>query len=157
MTDETTALLILARGFIERGWCRYEPAVDRTENQVAATSQQSCKCSSLCALVAAVMLPCHFDDHPSHQILSIFFFLMIRRPPRSTLFPYTTLFRSGRKMESGRWIESVNPSHCRQIVGRAAAATVDQAKLAIASAKDAFPAWRDTPVPQRAEIGRAHV
>src|SRR2546427_1960973 len=26
--------------------------------------------------------------------VSIFFFLMIRRPPRSTLFPYTTLFRS---------------------------------------------------------------
>src|SRR3712207_7567784 len=26
-----------------------------------------------------------------------FFFLMIRRPPRSTLFPYTTLFRSGIK------------------------------------------------------------
>src|SRR2546430_17616389 len=29
----------------------------------------------------------------------LFFFLMIRRPPRSTLFPYTTLFRS--KPESG--------------------------------------------------------
>src|SRR2546421_9254455 len=28
-----------------------------------------------------------------HSFLS-FFFLMIRRPPRSTLFPYTTLFRS---------------------------------------------------------------
>src|SRR6266567_7891337 len=27
--------------------------------------------------------------------ISFFFFLMIRRPPRSTLFPYTTLFRSG--------------------------------------------------------------
>src|SRR5689334_22129681 len=26
---------------------------------------------------------------------SLFFFLMLRRPPRSTLFPYTTLFRSG--------------------------------------------------------------
>src|SRR2546430_12030102 len=26
--------------------------------------------------------------------MDIFFFLMIRRPPRSTLFPYTTLFRS---------------------------------------------------------------
>src|SRR5256885_10667115 len=26
--------------------------------------------------------------------MRIFFFLMIRRPPRSTLFPYTTLFRS---------------------------------------------------------------
>src|SRR5258708_39296681 len=31
-----------------------------------------------------------------HLLLStsFFFFLMIRRPPRSTLFPYTTLFRS---------------------------------------------------------------
>src|SRR5256885_15817161 len=29
----------------------------------------------------------------SHSFL-LFFFLMIRRPPRSTLFPYTTLFRS---------------------------------------------------------------
>src|SRR3712207_6949934 len=28
-------------------------------------------------------------------MLVTFFFLMIRRPPRSTLFPYTTLFRSG--------------------------------------------------------------
>src|ERR1039458_3617792 len=27
--------------------------------------------------------------------MEVFFFLMIRRPPRSTLFPYTTLFRSG--------------------------------------------------------------
>src|SRR2546430_9235922 len=27
----------------------------------------------------------------------LFFFLMIRRPPRSTLFPYTTLFRSQRR------------------------------------------------------------
>src|SRR5256886_17559791 len=27
-------------------------------------------------------------------MFSLFFFLMIRRPPRSTLFPYTTLFRS---------------------------------------------------------------
>src|SRR6266496_5198806 len=27
-------------------------------------------------------------------VLFVFFFLMIRRPPRSTLFPYTTLFRS---------------------------------------------------------------
>src|SRR5476649_1491047 len=33
---------------------------------------------------------------------SFFFFLMIRRPPRSTLFPYTTLFRSARPMRSWR-------------------------------------------------------
>src|SRR3989339_547178 len=33
---------------------------------------------------------------PSHlvSLFFLFFFLMIRRPPRSTLFPYTTLFRS---------------------------------------------------------------
>src|SRR5438477_7140580 len=30
-------------------------------------------------------------------MLFILFFLMIRRPPRSTLFPYTTLFRSRRE------------------------------------------------------------
>src|SRR5260221_8197406 len=30
----------------------------------------------------------------SASICFLFFFLMIRRPPRSTLFPYTTLFRS---------------------------------------------------------------
>src|SRR3712207_872060 len=29
------------------------------------------------------------------RLVVYFFFLMIRRPPRSTLFPYTTLFRSG--------------------------------------------------------------
>src|SRR5271170_8372487 len=29
-----------------------------------------------------------------YSLCVLFFFLMIRRPPRSTLFPYTTLFRS---------------------------------------------------------------
>src|SRR5215204_7436586 len=32
----------------------------------------------------------------------VFFFLMIRRPPRSTLFPYTTLFRSQRAPHVGQ-------------------------------------------------------
>src|SRR5258705_5755918 len=31
---------------------------------------------------------------PVSALVFVFFFLMIRRPPRSTLFPYTTLFRS---------------------------------------------------------------
>src|SRR2546430_6963018 len=31
--------------------------------------------------------------------MMIFFFLMIRRPPRSTLFPYTTLFRSRDRLD----------------------------------------------------------
>src|SRR2546422_5376857 len=33
----------------------------------------------------------------------LFFFLMIRRPPRSTLFPYTTLFRSTTILEAIAW------------------------------------------------------
>src|SRR5687768_18293418 len=37
----------------------------------------------------------------SHIFFVFFFFLMIRRPPRSTLFPYTTLFRS-RAVEPAR-------------------------------------------------------
>src|SRR5205823_14200910 len=32
----------------------------------------------------------------------VFFFLIPRRPPRSTLFPYTTLFRSRKTSHSGR-------------------------------------------------------
>src|SRR3712207_7421323 len=39
----------------------------------------------------------------------IFFFLMIRRPPRSTLFPYTTLFRSGE--HSGRPAVGADDGH----------------------------------------------
>src|SRR5229473_6745515 len=42
-----------------------------------------------------------------HLLVSIrffcFFFLMIRRPPRSTLFPYTTLFRSNAPASPGRF------------------------------------------------------
>src|SRR5258706_5785238 len=41
-----------------------------------------------------------------HQISLFFFFLMIRRPPRSTLFPYTTLFRSGRYEQDPRTPET---------------------------------------------------
>src|SRR5436190_18330842 len=44
-------------------------------------------------------------------IFMFFFYLMIRQPPRSTLFPYTTLFRSRRE----------NPHLARQPRGRAKA------------------------------------
>src|SRR2546423_15230882 len=44
---------------------------------------------------------CTHIRHYSHRFLTLyfFFFLMIRRPPRSTLFPYTTLFRSVENLE----------------------------------------------------------
>src|SRR6266446_7167747 len=41
-----------------------------------------------------------------------FFFLMIRRPPRSTLFPYTTLFRSA-AARSGRSTAHASPGGAR--------------------------------------------
>src|SRR5260370_26729984 len=46
------------------------------------------------------------------------FFLMIRRPPRSTLFPYTTLFRSrsGRPPGAG-WRRSPDPGRVEQHLG----------------------------------------
>src|SRR5258708_29213226 len=37
---------------------------------------------------------CFYHSRSLSYISFLFFFLMIRRPPRSTLFPYTTLFRS---------------------------------------------------------------
>src|SRR5256885_8827750 len=44
---------------------------------------------------------------------SFFFFLMIRRPPRSTLFPYTTLFRSWEaRVEESRGGHPCHPSPC---------------------------------------------
>src|SRR5258707_10911989 len=39
------------------------------------------------------------------RLFSSFFFLMIRRPPRSTLFPYTTLFRSNNAGGRRRFME----------------------------------------------------
>src|SRR3712207_8281907 len=48
--------------------------------------------------------------------LLFFFFLMIRRPPRSTLFPYTTLFRSiGRARALAR--DEATRNRRREVVG----------------------------------------
>src|SRR2546430_13168561 len=44
-------------------------------------------------------------------MILLFFFLMIRRPPRSTLFPYTTLFRSNDR-------ETIDESSARRARGR---------------------------------------
>src|SRR6476661_9433522 len=46
-------------------------------------------------------------------LIMVFFFLMIRRPPRSTLFPYTTLFRSPAVAR----LEDVSPQSCRRYCG----------------------------------------
>src|SRR5256885_3773700 len=52
----------------------------------------------------------------------MFFFLIIRRPPRSTLFPYTTLFRSGSGTQAGALVridlsEYGDPQTAARLVG----------------------------------------
>ncbi len=48
-------------------------------------------------------------------------------------------------------LDSVNPSHGRQVVGRCGRATAAQAEQALAAARAAFPGWRDTAPEQRAD------
>src|SRR2546421_6282330 len=45
-------------------------------------------------------------------LFAFFFFLMIRRPPRSTLFPYTTLFRSCREPQADWVAVKVKANFC---------------------------------------------
>src|SRR5256885_6821794 len=59
-----------------------------------------------------------YSSHLFPPIISFFFFLMIRRPPRSTLFPYTTLFRSPRPepTAAGAWpapVAATGPARSR--------------------------------------------
>ncbi len=56
----------------------------------------------------------------------------------------------GRKVKTEATIESLNPSHFRQVVGQAGRATAEHGEQAVAAARDAFPAWRDTPAEERA-------
>src|SRR3712207_7795122 len=58
-----------------------------------------------------------------------FFFLMIRRPPRSTLFPYTTLFRSGRralKSPARRWGRPTRGASRSRMIGISSAGSGDR-------------------------------
>src|SRR5205823_12605631 len=51
-------------------------------------------CMTIFSYTASMFsLPCSFHNFMI-LLLSLFFFILIRHPPRSTLFPYTTLFRS---------------------------------------------------------------
>src|SRR2546421_4964963 len=53
---------------------------------------------------------------PWRHVFVSFFFLMIRRPPRSTLFPYTTLFRSCRVSAPRKPARCVPPSRCGMLL-----------------------------------------
>ncbi len=61
------------------------------------------------------------------------------------------LILNGQTVPAAATFESLNPSHTKQIVGRCGRASAEQAKEAVAAAKAAFPAWRDTDASRRAE------
>jgi RHH-type proline utilization regulon transcriptional repressor/proline dehydrogenase/delta 1-pyrroline-5-carboxylate dehydrogenase len=52
------------------------------------------------------------------------------------------------------FIESVNPSRPQELIGKIGLINLDQADLALEAAKNAFPAWKKTPVGERAGILR---
>src|SRR5215471_20947720 len=58
------------------------------------------------------------ESNGKHVSLHGFFFLMIRRPPRSTLFPYTTLFRSRRPPFVGQTAVEILVAHMSRPVPR---------------------------------------
>jgi RHH-type proline utilization regulon transcriptional repressor/proline dehydrogenase/delta 1-pyrroline-5-carboxylate dehydrogenase len=58
----------------------------------------------------------------------------------------------GRAVKTGEQMESLNPSHRSQVVGRVASAGVAEAELAIVAAARAFPAWRALGVERRSEL-----
>ncbi len=51
---------------------------------------------------------------------------------------------AGQRIPTDRSIDSVNPSHQKQVVGRSASASVDHVQTAVAAAGQAFQTWRDT-------------
>jgi RHH-type proline utilization regulon transcriptional repressor/proline dehydrogenase/delta 1-pyrroline-5-carboxylate dehydrogenase len=59
---------------------------------------------------------------------------------------------AGREIADREFIASVNPAHPEQVVGYWARASVADADAAIAAARIAFPAWRATPVRERAAM-----
>jgi RHH-type proline utilization regulon transcriptional repressor/proline dehydrogenase/delta 1-pyrroline-5-carboxylate dehydrogenase len=58
---------------------------------------------------------------------------------------------NGLAVSTATTVESINPSHCRQVVGRCGKASAAHAEQAIAAARAAFPGWRDTAAMERAE------
>jgi alpha-ketoglutaric semialdehyde dehydrogenase len=54
--------------------------------------------------------------------------------------------------ESARSVPNINPADTREVLGHVPLSTVEETRAAVAAARDAFPAWRDTPAPVRGRI-----
>jgi RHH-type transcriptional regulator, proline utilization regulon repressor / proline dehydrogenase / delta 1-pyrroline-5-carboxylate dehydrogenase len=91
--------------------------------------------------------PTDFSLHPERKKMAAAVDAVLRSGVRDDL-----LVIGGKRFASGKWIESVNPSHKSRIVGRSASATVEHAEQAIAAAKSAFANWRDVDPNERANL-----
>src|SRR3989440_496756 len=89
------------------------------------------------------------------SLFSFFFFLMIRRPPRSTLFPYTTLFRSPFiVLDSDDIAKTVRGAVAGRMGNAGQACTAAKRMIVVGDLYDEFV---DKFTAAMAEIGRAHV
>src|SRR5438105_14019500 len=86
-----------------------------------------------------------------------FFFLMIRRPPRSTLFPYTTLFRSRTSSELVRIEQEIKSGGIDPRILEEFRDSVDYVRKTAWAVQE----WQERQLqkhdPQTVQIGRAHV
>ena len=64
----------------------------------------------------------------------------------------TPLVIAGKRVETGKWIESLNPALTSQVVGRVASARMEDAHAAVNAAEAAAPGWRETAPSDRAEL-----
>ena len=60
----------------------------------------------------------------------------------------------GKYVETTERVDSVNPSNFSEIIGKIGLISIEQADMALAGAKAAFPGWRKTPAKERADILR---
>src|SRR5436190_20188256 len=56
------------------------------------------------------------------------------------------------KPKSGEHIENRNPADTREVIGLFPASNADDVKAAVSAASEAFPKWKATPAPKRAEL-----
>ena len=63
-------------------------------------------------------------------------------------------FINGEYVNTTTFVDSLNPSNFSQVVGKVGLLSIEQAEEAMKFAKAAFPAWKKTPVKQRADILR---
>src|SRR3954463_2912350 len=84
--DNIVCRLLLEKKKRDRRCAQPQPEARQTAARARRSAPSACR--------ARATAPTRVVGPTPPSLTPLFFFLMIRRPPRSTLFPYTTLFRS---------------------------------------------------------------